>query len=70
MRTFEFHAGELIDANYRVLIVDLDFIVRIQEIASEYDQARLSWMVTFTDGGGLSMTKSAFDRIVAAWRSK
>jgi hypothetical protein len=70
MRVFEFHAEELIDANYRVMIVDLDSIVRFQETASEYDQAHLSRIVTLTDGGGLSMTKSAFDRIVAAWRSK
>jgi hypothetical protein len=70
MRAYEFHAGEMVDANVRVTIVDLDSIVRFQEGAAGYDPVRIFWTVTFTDGGFLSITKPAFDRILAAWKSK
>lgn len=74
MRAFEFRDGEIIGNPVRRMIVDLDCIVSLKETwydGSEYSPARMLRTLTLTDGpGGYEITEEAFDRILAAWKSK
>jgi hypothetical protein len=67
MRAFEFLSGELFDRRVQVMIVDLDSIVRFQ--AGNFSPAP-TWLVSFSDGTEMAMTKAAFDRVLLAWKSK
>ena len=68
MRAFEFQGGELEDKAVTSLIVDLDSVVRLTEKTFSDDRTR--WVVTFSSGDHEFVTKSAFDRILLAWKSK
>ena len=74
MRIYQFNAGEVVNTSSRVTIVDLDSIVMLQEILVEPYQkpAYTLWRVTLSAGHdcNIEVTKSAFDRILLAWKSK
>jgi hypothetical protein len=72
MRVFEFRAGEVTDATHRVTIIDLDTIVMFEEIllpGNNYIPNQTSWVITLSSRS-VQVTKSAFDRILLAWKSK
>ncbi len=68
MRVFEFHAGEVVDKNVKLMIVDLDSVVIFQEKVFFDDETK--WVVTFSSDTHVFVTKPAFDRILLAWKSK
>ena len=86
VRLFKFEKGEVLtspdsDAGTRFLaprtIVDLDSIVMLQETLQEdaktnYTPARSRgyWHVQLSGGYAVSVSKTAFERILLAWRSK
>ena len=63
MRVFELHADDFVNNVTRLMIVDLDSIVSLQELRTE------SWHVTFSSGVQMQITKAAFDRLLVAWKS-
>jgi hypothetical protein len=67
MRAFEFHEGEVGGNPAKRMIVDLDFLVMLQEIPYE---GRTLWTARFSGvDDGLVLAKPAFDRILLAWKS-
>ena len=66
MRVFKFGPEEVVDAPILTITIDLDAIVMFQETPYE---GRVLRGVYLANGYSISLTKSGFDRVMAAWKT-
>jgi hypothetical protein len=78
MRIFELHEDEHVysgDSDFThgfpQTVVDLDSIVMVQATTLKYQNnpTKFEWRVYLSSGNYISVTETAFDRVLLAWKS-
>jgi len=69
MRVFELRSEEVLSSSVSRMLIDLDSIVTLSVNNNKYPPPSITWWVGFASGHGISVTESAFDRVLLAWKS-